>query len=264
LLAAGRVTPYVGATIIWNPAVNQRREPIFNVPPVVVGTILLFVLVHVVRNYALTRAQDVEFLLTFAFIPARYDATPLIGGAYPGGFGAEIWTFVSYAFIHADLMHLGVNSVWLLAFGSALARRFGNARFLAFFAVTAAAGAATHLLTHAGDPHPVIGASASISGAMAAAMRFAFQQGGPLGLWRGDSEESYRVPAAPLATALRDPRVLGFLLAWFGINALFGLGSMSILGGGQVVAWQAHIGGFVAGLILFALFDPVRRAVVAD
>jgi membrane associated rhomboid family serine protease len=63
---------------------------------------------------------------------------------------------------------------------------------------------------------------------------------------------------------LRDPRVLGFLLAWFGINALFGLGSMSIFGDGQVVAWQAHIGGFIAGLILFALFDPVPRAVPAD
>jgi membrane associated rhomboid family serine protease len=244
--------------------VDQRREPIFNVPPVVVGTIATLVLVHVVHTYFLAPEQDIGFLLTFAFIPARYDATPLVGGAYPGGFGAEIWTFVTYAFIHADLVHLGVNSVWLLAFGSALARRFGTARFLAFFAVTAAAGAAAHLLAHAGDPHPTIGASASISGAMAAAMRFAFQRGGPLGLWRGDNEESYRVPAAPLSKALRDPRVLGFLLAWFGINALFGLGSMSIFGDGQVVAWQAHIGGFIAGLILFALFDPVPRAVPAD
>jgi membrane associated rhomboid family serine protease len=72
------------------------------------------------------------------------------------------------------------------------------------------------------------------------------------------------VPAAPLTTALRDPRVLAFLLVWFGLNALVGLGSMSILGEGQVVAWQAHIGGFVAGLILFALFDPVPKSAPRD
>ena len=90
--------------------------------------------------------QDVEFLLTFAFIPARYDASLVLGGALPGGFGAEMWTFVTYALIHADWTHFGVNAIWLLPFGSAVARRFGAARFLAFFAVTAAAGAGLHLV----------------------------------------------------------------------------------------------------------------------
>jgi membrane associated rhomboid family serine protease len=264
LLAAGRHWPYVGATTTRDGAVDRRREPIFNVPPVIVLTVAALVLVHVIRVYFLTRRQDLELLVRFAFIPARYDATPLPGGAYPGGFGAEIWTFVTYAFFHADAMHLGVNSVWLLAFGSALARRFGFVRFLAFFAITAAAGAAAHLLAHAGDPDPVIGASAAISGAMAAVTRFAFQRGGPLAPSLAVSQRSYRVAAAPLTSALRDPRVLAFLLTWFGLNALFGLGSASILGDGQIIAWQAHIGGFVAGLVLFPLFDPVPTATIAE
>jgi membrane associated rhomboid family serine protease len=89
-------------------------------------------------------------------------------------------------------MHFGVNAVWLLAFGSAVARRFGAMRFLAFFAVTAAAGAAMHLLTNSGSQAPMIGASASISGAMAAAMRFAFQRGGPLGALRGGDDDAFR------------------------------------------------------------------------
>jgi len=42
-----------------------------------------------------------------------------------------------------------------------------------------------------------------------------------------------------------------------GLNALFGLGSTSMVGDGQEIAWQAHIGGFVAGLLLFTAFDPV-------
>ena len=57
--------------------------------------------------------------------------------------------------------------------------------------------------------------------------------------------------------ALRDPRILMFLAAWFGINVLVGSGLVSVTGGEQSIAWQAHIGGFVAGLILFALFDPM-------
>ncbi len=233
----------------------MQREPIFNVPGILVALLAALLLVHLGRML-LSEQQEVEFLLTFAFIPARYDSSLVLGGAFPGGGGAELWTFVTYAFIHADFVHLGVNCVWLLPFGSATARRFGPLRFMLFFLVTAAAGAGMHLATHAGEMFPMVGASASISGTMAAAMRFAFQRGGPLGLWRHDEEAAYRVPALPLSGVLRDPRILAFLLVWFGSNALFGIGSLPITGSEQSVAWQAHIGGFLAGLILFSWFDP--------
>ena len=68
------------------------------------------------------------------------------------------------------------------------------------------------------------------------------------------------MPALSLTRALRDPRVLGFLAVWFGVNIIFGLGSIAIGTDGASVAWQAHIGGFLAGLMLFSLFDPVPRA----
>ena len=235
----------------------MKREPLFNIPPVIVAVLAVLALIHAARTYVLTGGQDIEFLLTFAFIPARYD-TSVLGGVLPGGFGAELWTFVTYALIHADWTHLGVNAVWLLPFGSAVARRFGALRFLAFIVVTAAAGAVMHLVTHAGEQFPMIGASAAISGTMAAAMRFAFQRGGPLSFRRNGDVTGYRVPAIPLSGVLRDPRVLAFLAVWFGINILFGLGSFSMTGieSDQVVAWQAHIGGFLAGLILFSWFDP--------
>jgi membrane associated rhomboid family serine protease len=229
----------------------------FNVPAVVVATIALLVLVHVGRTYLLSPRDDVQFLLEFSFIPARYDPTLLAQGGVPGGWGAEIWTFVTYAFIHANFTHLALNSIWLLAFGSAVARRFGALRFIAFFVVTAAAGAGAHLLTHPGDYFPVVGASASISGFMAAAMRFVFQRGGPLGALGSGGRQAYRAPAAPLLVILRDPRVLAFLAIWFGLNLLFGIGSVSLTDEEQSVAWQAHIGGFLAGLLLFPLFDPV-------
>jgi membrane associated rhomboid family serine protease len=236
----------------------RASEPIFNVPSVVIATVALLVLVHALRMFVLTEAEDTQFLLTFAFIPARYGGD-LDVGALPGGFAADLWTFFTYAFLHADLLHIGLNLAWLLPFATALARRFGALRYVVFMLVTAAAGALAHLASHPGAMVPMIGASAAISGAMAAAMRFIFQEHGPLERWREGvgAGEAYRVPAVPLLATLRDTRFLLFLAAWIGLNALFGLGAVSFGEAGQQLAWQAHIGGFLAGLLLFAAFDPV-------
>jgi membrane associated rhomboid family serine protease len=238
----------------------NSREPILNVPPVVAVLLAVLVAIHAVRRLVLPYGVDLTLLWTFAFVPARYDPGALVGAILPGGRGAEVWSFVTYALLHADITHLGVNAVWLLAFGSPVARRFGSGRFLLFFAITVAAGALAHLLTHAGELAPMIGASAAISGTMGAAARFVFQPGGSLDLWHGDRSHADQIPAAPLMVALRNPRVIAFLLVWFGLNLLFGLGSAPFAGETQSVAWQAHIGGFLAGLLIFSAFDPVGRA----
>ena len=88
-----------------------------------------------------------------------------------------------------------------------------------------------------------------------------FQSGGPLAVFRRDADpQAYRVPAVPLTAVWHDPRILAFLGVWFALNILFGLGSVAIPGVEQAIAWQAHIGGFLAGLVFFAAFDPVPRA----
>jgi membrane associated rhomboid family serine protease len=243
---------------------RTSSEPIFNVPGVVAGLIALLVLVHGLREWVLSGEADNDLLWLFAFVPLRYQSSILGEGAFPGGIAADLWTFVTYAFLHGSWSHLILNSVWLLAFGTPVARRFGTMRFLAFFAVTAAGGALAHLAVHAGMRVPMVGASAAISGFMAAAMRFAFLRGGPLRLIGNDQNDAYRVPALPLVAVLRDPRVLMFLAVWFGLNLLFGLTSWGVDGADQAIAWQAHIGGFVAGLLGFALFDPVKAAHYGD
>ena len=103
----------------------------------------------------------------------------------------------------------------------------------------------------------MIGASAAVSGAMAAAARFAFERGSFLAFRSRDSDAAAMVPALPLSVALRNPRIMTFVALWFGMNILFGLGSMSLTGEAQSVAWQAHIGGFLTGLLLFSAFDPI-------
>jgi membrane associated rhomboid family serine protease len=244
---------------------NQRREPILNVPPVVVVLLAVLGLVHAAREWVLTDDVDRVLVWSLAFVPARYDTSALTDGILPGGWGAEVWSFFSYALLHADWMHLGFNAIWLLAFASPVARRFGSTRFLLFLAVTIAAGALAYLLAHAGALAPMIGASAGISGMMGAAARFVFEPGGSLDMWQRDRTNADRVPAAPLLVALRNPRVLTFVGVWFGLNLLFGLGSVSLVtGDNQSVAWEAHVGGFLAGLLLFSLFDPVQRAPIAE
>jgi membrane associated rhomboid family serine protease len=226
-------------------------------PGALTAYVALLAIIHGVRALLPLDLDDLVLEL-FAFIPKRYDQT-LLAMPFAGGTPAKIWTFVSYSLLHANLSHIGFNVLWLLPFGSALARRFGAIRFFLFMAVTAAAGAAAHLLTHEHALAPMIGASASVSGAMAAAIRFAFVRGSFLSFNRGDANEAARVPALPLLRSLRDPRVLTFLAIWFGTNIIFGVGSIAIGADGASVAWQAHIGGFFAGLLLFSLFDPIPR-----
>src|SRR4051812_49746547 len=69
----------------------------------------------------------------FGFIPKRYDST-LLAIDFPGGTGAKVWSFVTYSLLHANLSHLGFNVLWLLPFGSALARRFDALRVFIFMA----------------------------------------------------------------------------------------------------------------------------------
>ncbi len=233
---------------------DTPREPILTLPGALSGYVLLLVVLHL--RVLLPPEMENWTIDVFGFIPKRYD-TSLLAIEYPGGAGAKVWTFVTYSLLHANLSHLGFNVLWLLPFGSALARRFGALRFFLFMAVTAAAGALAHLLTHEHGVAPMIGASASVSGTMAAAIRFAFVKGSFLSFSRGDADDAAKVPALSLSHALRNTRVLGFLGVWFGVNIVFGIGSIAIGADGASIAWQAHIGGFFAGLMLFSLFDPV-------
>ena len=239
------------------PPPDAPREPLLTLPSALTAYIALIAVIHL--RVLLPPELDNWTIDVFGFIPKRYDLT-LLNVTFPGGNGAKVWTFVTYSLLHANLSHIFFNVLWLLPFGSALARRFGAVRFYLFMAVTAAAGALAHLLTHEHAIAPMIGASASVSGTMAAAIRFAFVRGSFLSFNRGDAEVAAKVPALSLSRALRNGRVLGFLAVWFGVNIVFGVGSIAIGSDGASVAWQAHIGGFVAGLMLFSLFDPVPRA----
>lgn len=259
---------------------SRTREPLFNVPVVIVALISLMTLIHLWRE-TLGDEADFRLIAAFAFVPARLTAqfdtasvfAALVELAGQGANGAsdanamhfllgggelKPWTFLTYAGLHADFAHIGLNCLWLLAFGSALARRFGPARFLGFFTMTAVAGAFAHWMVHPVGLAPVIGASAAVSGAMAGAVRFAFQPGGPLARRSPGSGMFAEPPALPLLQVFTNPRVWPFVAVWFTVNLVTGIGAIPLGLSESGIAWEAHIGGFVAGLVLFDLFDPVR------
>jgi len=264
----------------WQPT-PPRREKIFNIPGVVVGIVGLLVAIHGVREI-LTPETNAEILQLFAFVPGRFtfvfdpdavaealnqlartddDLKVQIARYFLGDGSMQWWTPLTYALLHGSWGHVVLNALWFVAFGAALARRIGTGRFLIFYAVTAVAGALVHYLTHQTDLSPVIGASAVVSGAMAAVARFAFQPGGALGgvFNPGADEAAIMPPAPPLSVVLRDRRVLMFLGVWFILNFIFGVVSLPVGGGEGPIAWEAHVGGFLAGFLLFPLFDPVRK-----
>jgi membrane associated rhomboid family serine protease len=227
------------------------RSRAINLPPVVVWLAAAFAAIHLLRHF-LPPARDEWVLLAFAFIPDRYG---VFGDFLPGGAAARFWSPVTYAFLHGDVVHLSVNLVWMAIFGGALARRFGPVRFLLLALMSAVAGAALQYAVNPGDGGVVIGASGAVSGMMAATARFAFSPGGPLA-GRG-SPVSYRAPAEPILVALRNRQAVTFIIIWFAINLLFGLTGGLGANVSGAIAWQAHIGGFLAGLFAFPLLDPV-------
>ena len=93
---------------------------------------------------------------------------------------------------------------------------------------------------------------------MACAARFAFVPYGPLGRPRSDHPGAYFLLSLSILEMLKNTQAASFLAIWFAVNLLFGLGSGAIDGQASI-AWEAHIGGFLAGLFLFPILDPARN-----
>ena len=228
---------------------EAEYQPIFNVPTSVLVVIGIFVVIHVIRQ--MLPADDSAWLtLAMAFIPARYTG---YAPDLPGGELASITSFVTHMLVHGDLAHLIVNSVWMLAFGSLLARRFGAYRFIIFSLITGIVGALFYLVAKFGMPVPVIGASGAVSGQMAGALRIFFgaMRQGRLSDIRNNPGA---IPIMSIKDMLNDPRIIAVIAIWILVNYLFAVGGTGLTGGVSI-AWQAHLGGFIAGLLLVGLFD---------
>lgn len=224
------------------------RQPVFRAPAVVVSLIAILVAAHGARAM-MPPHLSAEIINQFAFNPARYSPAFLAAhNAIPDDWLAKGVPFVSYMALHNDLTHLAINSLWLLAFGPIVARRLGGFLFLLFFLTCGVAGALTHLAFNWGSPVPVIGASGAISGLMAAGLRLL------------PTQAPWAHPAREKLLPIFSRQILLFTAIWMGINLVAGLAGLGVGGEAGAIAWQVHLGGYLAGLFLAGPFDRLKPA----
>ena len=222
---------------------QRQRSPIFNLPPALAATLLILFAIFLVQSLLSPETLN-RFFFTFGFIPRRY-TVPLTQQ------GLEwLWTPVTYSLLHGGIEHIVFNCLWLMAFGAPVVRRIGTLRYVLFWIVSAAASAFLHAALNWGDLTLLIGASGVVSGLMGAACRFAFP-----GERRPGRLPAHMSPRLSILQSLRSRTVLMFTLFWFAGNLLIAFGVTLIGDTSQPVAWDAHIGGFLLGFLLFGLFD---------
>lgn len=233
----------------------RSSEPIFNVPAVVAAIVGLLVAIQLARELFLTDHQFLVMIYALGFVPARYSE---IGADLPGWPWAAVTSPVTHIFVHGDWLHLGVNATWLLAVGSPLSRRMGVVRFALFGLFCGAAGALLFLLINPGLDVPVVGASGAISGLMGGMFHLMFaadtHEGRSVLRERPDLADKLALPEL-----LRDRRAMLSSAAFIAINLLIAIGIPGIGSTSGGIAWEAHVGGFLAGLLAFDWFDPEQE-----
>jgi membrane associated rhomboid family serine protease len=215
------------------PAPDRRpvREPVFNAPGAAVALVALILGFYVLQ----TRFPLESVVETFAFSPSD-----LAGGRW--------FTLLSALFVHGGWAHALTNAAFALAFATPVARFFGpgasgTAVFFLFYLLCGVLSSLGYAAVHPYQATPLVGASGAVSGLMGAASRLMDGRG-----------RVGRILSSP---------VLGMGGAWLIVNLVVGvLGSGFTPGaGGATVAWEAHIAGFAAGVLLigpFAFLAPRR------
>jgi membrane associated rhomboid family serine protease len=184
-----------------------------------------------------------SFLVLYAVqLTAPDPDTPIARfGFSPAELAEGRWTgLVTALFVHGGWAHAFLNALGCLAFGAPVARLFGAGKgvvaFFAFFLVCGALASLGYAALHWGAPHVLIGASGAVSGLMGAASRLLDRRFG----------------LAPFTSRT----VVSMALAWLFVNAVVALVGVGGVAGDAPIAWEAHLVGYAAGLILVG---PVVR-----
>ena len=219
----------------------QARQPFLRIPFALTLLLAALIAAHALRVFGPTWLSN-AILYNCALVPARYDPAWLAAHAvYAGSWLEQALPFVGYMFVHANWQHVGLNCIWLVPFGTAVARRLGAPLFLLLFVLCGIAGAILHIAVYWGSDSPVIGASAAVSGMMGAAFRMMLAEGGQR-----------------LAPLLSRP-ILIWSGLWLGVNLVAGVLGLGTDSRVHIVAWEAHMGGYFAGLLLIGPLDALQR-----
>jgi membrane associated rhomboid family serine protease len=182
-----------------------------------------------------------SFIYQYAMIPARLTSALEGGGelvrlAHDPAGAPALETIVTSMFLHAGVLHLAGNMLYLFIFGAAVEEAMGHLRFLLFYLLC---GIAAALAMAAFTPHstvPVIGASGAIAGVLGAYF-----------VLYPRARISTILPIFVLMYVVEIPAIV-YLLIWFVAQLYAGLSQNPEVAGG--VAWWAHVGGFMVGMVL--------------
>ena len=228
---------------------------IINAPGIVLAIVLVTIFFFVLMLLAPQRAA---FIIEYAAAvsPQRLVAGPEANG----GILRMLSPLIAHMFVHAGIVHLLMNSAFLLAFGAPVARRMGAENALQSFAAFASAsmfptlyllsgvvGALAYVALHANEQALLVGASGGVSGLLGALVRFAFNRSTLFG------------PEAASLSSLFSPVVLTWSAVIVGMNIVFGAFGGAFAGGASI-AWEAHIGGYFFGLLAYPFFERAARA----
>ena len=200
------------------------HQPMFNVPPVTLVVVLTIVAMYLVLQVLPTAGH---VALTFSVVPNRIAIA--LAAAAPAALAGEAATLITHALVHTDLVHMGMNAGFLLAFGSFCERVLNRDRYVLLLLGAAAGGAVVQVIVEWNVPLVMFGASGAVSGCM----------GGMV-----------RVLLSPGSDPRRRRFALSFIAVMFVMNIIFGLIGPAVMGVSGQIAWEAHIGGFVAGFLI--------------
>ena len=211
--------------------IPSKNIPIVNTT--IIGLNSVVYLVELVQGESLTR-----FLYMYGLVPARY-SIPEIAAYFSTG--QQLFSFISFMFLHGSFLHILGNMWMLYIFGDNIEDRLGSIRYLVFYLFCGIASGCSHLLFNLQSTVPVIGASGSIAGVMGAYF-----------LLYPNAKILSLVPVLFIPFFFEIPAFI-FLGFWFVLqffNAALSYGSSS-----SVIAWWAHIGGFLFGVIFLKLLS---------
>jgi membrane associated rhomboid family serine protease len=204
---------------------NSQRKTFPIVTYILIGINVVVFLIELVSGD--------QFIINWSFVPARFAANPV----------GDFFTIFSAMFMHAGWMHLLGNMLYLFIFGDNVEDRMGHFAFVIFYLVCGIAATFAQYFFSIGSNIPNLGASGAIAGVLGAYILL-FPQ------------EKVRVLVLNRIVLMPALIVIGF---WIVLQFLNGVGS--IMGGADSggVAYMAHIGGFIAGIVISLFFR--RKAV---
>ena len=223
---------------IGDDSVRGGPAPLVTVSLVVLNVLAFFLELSQPSGGALQ-----SFIQAWGVVPREYALARDIPPTIPLPFWS---TLITSMFLHGGWLHLGGNMLYLWIFGDNLEKTMGHARFLVFYLACGIAAGLTHIFFSGASNIPTVGASGAISGVL----------GGYLVLF---PRNRVRVLTRGGIVALPAIVVLGF---WIVIQLINGIGSLAVTTATGGVAYMAHVGGFVAGLVLVRLMSP-RRPIFA-